>query len=109
MLPDPSSPDFPAALKAAREAAGLSRSELARRAQIHAVMPRRYEEPGCREFARPSSSTYWALNRALGFHAETAQPAAAEQDVALSEASIEQIVAELKQRGISATLSFPAV
>lgn len=68
MLPDPCSPDFPAALKARRESLGLSRSALARAAGIHVVMPRRYEEPDCREFAQPRTDTTWlALNRALGY------------------------------------------
>lgn len=68
MLPDPSSPQFPAALKARRESLGLSRSALARAAGIHVVMPRRYEEPDCREFAQPRADTTWlALNKALGY------------------------------------------
>jgi transcriptional regulator with XRE-family HTH domain len=68
MLPYPSSPEFPAALKARREALGMSRSALAREAKIHVVMPRRYEEPDCGEFARPRVDTTWlALNKALGY------------------------------------------
>ena len=68
MLPYPSSPEFPAALKARRESLGMSRSALAREAKIHVVMPRRYEEPDCGEFARPRvDSTWLALNKALGY------------------------------------------
>lgn len=67
MLPYPSSPEFPAALKARRESSGLSRSALARAANIHGVMPRRYEEPDCREFAKPRADTWIALNKALGY------------------------------------------
>jgi transcriptional regulator with XRE-family HTH domain len=68
MLPYPSSPEFPAALKARRESLGMSRSALARKAKIHVVMPRRYEEPDCGEFARPRVDTTWlALNKALGY------------------------------------------
>lgn len=68
MLPYPASPEFPAALKARRELLGLSRSALARAANIHGVMPRRYEEPDCREFARPRADSTWiALNKALGY------------------------------------------
>lgn len=68
MLPHPSSPEFPSALKARRELRGLSRAALARAANIHEVMPRRYEEPECGEFARPRPETTWlALNRALGY------------------------------------------
>lgn len=68
MLPHPTSPDFPAALKTRRELRGMSRAELARAADIHEVMPRRYEEPLCAEFAKPRPETTWlALNRALGY------------------------------------------
>lgn len=68
MLPYPASPEFPAALKARREFLGLSRSALARAANIHGVMPRRYEEPGCRDFTRPRADSTWiALNMALGY------------------------------------------
>ncbi|WP_458373670.1 helix-turn-helix domain-containing protein [Pseudomonas laurylsulfatiphila] len=68
MLPIPSSPEFPTALKARRESLGMSRSALAREAKIHVVMPRRYEEPDCGEFARPRVDTTWlALNKALGY------------------------------------------
>ncbi len=68
MLPYPSSPDFPSALKARRELRGMSRSALARAANIHVVMPRRYEEPDCGEFARPRAESTWiALNKALGY------------------------------------------
>jgi transcriptional regulator with XRE-family HTH domain len=68
MLPHPYSPDFPAALKARRELRGMSRAALARAANIHGVMPRRYEEPDCGEFAHPRPETTWlALNRALGY------------------------------------------
>lgn len=68
MLPFPSSPDFPAALKARRQLCGMSRAALARAAGIHMVMPRRYEEPECGEFARPRADSTWlALNKALGY------------------------------------------
>lgn len=68
MLPRPSSPEFPGALKALRELRGMNRAALARAANIHEVMPRRYEEPDCGEFARPRPETTWlALNRSLGF------------------------------------------
>lgn len=68
MLPHPSSPEFPRALKARRELRGMSRAALARAANIHEVMPRRYEEPDCGTFARPRPETTWlALNRALGY------------------------------------------
>ena len=65
MLPSPTSPDFPAALKARRELLGLSRAELARQANIHGVMPRRYEESDCGEFASPRADTWKKLNEIL--------------------------------------------
>lgn len=72
MLPYPRDPEFPAALKARRELRGMSRAALARAANIHEVMPRRYEEPDCGEFARPRPDSTWlALNRALGFEIPT--------------------------------------
>lgn len=72
MLPYPTDPDFPHALKARRELRGMSRADLARAANIHEVMPRRYEEPDCGEFARPRPESTWlALNRALGYDIPT--------------------------------------
>lgn len=109
-LPFPTSPDFPAALKAAREARGMSRAELARAAGIHAVMPRRYEEPDCGEFTKPTRNTWDALNRALyGGNAATATQPVTEVGVSLQVASLDEIVAELHRRKIGVTLSFPTV
>lgn len=72
MLPHPYSPEFPAALKARREMMGMTRAALAEAAKIHGVMPRRYEEPNCGEFARPRPETTWlSLNRALGYEIPT--------------------------------------
>ena len=72
MLPHPYAPEFPMALRARRELLGMSRAALARAAGIHGVMPRRYEEPDCGEFARPRPETTWlALNRALGYEIPT--------------------------------------
>ncbi len=65
MFPSPTSPEFPAALKARRELLGLSRAELARKANIHGVMPRRYEESDCGEFASPRADTWKKLNEIL--------------------------------------------
>jgi transcriptional regulator with XRE-family HTH domain len=72
MLPYPRDPSFPSALKAHREMRGMSREDLANAAGIHKVMPRRYEEPESRDFARPRPESTWlALNRALGFEIPT--------------------------------------
>lgn len=89
MLPYPSSPEFPAALKARREFLGLSRSALARAANIHVVMPRRYEEPDCGEFARPRADSTWlALNKALGYEVPAEILAALAQDDPLNTTGI---------------------
>lgn len=92
MLPLPLSDEFPSALKARREALGLSRSELARRAEIHGVMPRRYEDPDCGEFARPREDTWIALNRALGYEVEAATlPAVRPLSIAEAKAGLAQM------------------
>lgn len=65
MLPSPTSPDFPAALKARRGSIQGVRAELARKANIHGVMPRRYEESDCGEFASPRADTWKKLNEIL--------------------------------------------
>jgi ribosome-binding protein aMBF1 (putative translation factor) len=109
MLPKPSSSNFPETLKREREAQGMSRAALARAAGIHQVMPRRYEEPDCGEFTRPTHNTWLALNKALGFESNEhsiAKPS--ENRIPLVEASIDEIVDELGKRGITVTLSFPA-
>lgn len=116
MLPSAESIDFPPALKAARIARGMSRTALARAAHIHPVMPRRYEEPECGEFTRPTMNTWTALNRALGYsESGVVRPAprleeqpviAAPAVLSLRDATIEQIVAELHSRGIEPDLFF---
>ena len=115
-LPDKHSPVFPSVLKKTREGLGISRSELAKRAKIHGVMPRRYEEPDCAEFARPTHNTFQAINRALGLHwdgadqsVQTAQDEVLEGEVLLKDASIEQLIAELHHRNIEPSLSFKIV
>lgn len=109
-LPPSTSKDFPQALKAAREAKGMSRAELAHAVNIHQVMPRRYEEPDCGEFTRPRPATWLALNRVLGFEPDEASAKAeqaSETPVLLREATIEDIVAELHRRSIVPAFTFP--
>ena len=92
----------------------MSRAALARAAHIHEVMPRRYEEVESGEFTRPTMNTYLALNRALGLTddetVETSSPVqqkqAVEQGVFLHKATIDEIVAELHKRNITATMVF---
>jgi transcriptional regulator with XRE-family HTH domain len=102
MLPEASSKDFPAALKRERTAKNMSRAQLAKAAGIHAVMPRRYEEANCTEFAKPNHNTWLALNKALGLF----ESPDVHELPSLDKASLEEITAELKKRGISVTLSF---
>lgn len=103
MLPNPQSPKFPSALKAAREQRGMSRAELAKAAGIHEVMPRRYEERDCGEFSSPRMGTWLALNKALGFEVESEKE---DSGVFLSEASLEEIVQELKNRKVKPIFEF---
>lgn len=113
MLPPPNSPDFPAALKAARIAQNMSRADLARKAQINAVMPRRYEEPDAEDFSQPRHNTWLWLNYALGFcdkpspSSEETSPSI-EAGPLLRDATIDQIVVELRSRGATVGLTFPA-
>lgn len=101
MLPHVLSPNFRQALKEAREAAGLSYSELARKAGIHAVMPARYEREDHSNATLPSTATLRKLNAALfpGEGVESKGPSNASNAVALEEADTAAIVAELKRRG----------
>jgi transcriptional regulator with XRE-family HTH domain len=121
MLPKPNSSDFPEALKQERTTQNMSRAQLARLAGIHKVMPRRYEEPDCGEFARPIWNTWIALNKALGFDVteltdfKSVKDAPmrsiamiAEKHLTLCDASTDDIVAELHKRGITVTLTFSA-
>lgn len=71
MLPRPTDAAFPAALQARRESLGMSRSALARAANIHVVMPRRYEDADCADFTQPRHETWVALNKALGYDLDT--------------------------------------
>lgn len=109
MLPLPTDPGFPAALKAARINAGLSRRELSDRAGINVVMIGRYEEPSTQSFSQPSPPTWRKLNEALGF-SNPAQPSSlpAPEVVNLKTATLDQIAAEVRSRGVAMTLSFPA-
>jgi len=105
MLPLPTDSTFPAALKAARTRAGLSRRQLADRAGINVVMIGRYEEPETQSFSEPSPPTWRKLNDALGLSVSD-QPTPGVVD--LKTATLDQIVAEVRSRGAAMTLSFPA-
>ncbi len=109
MLPMPTDAAFPAALKRAREAKGLSYAGLARLAQTHSVMPARYEN-GVNGGApvQPTHNTWLALNKALGFtpEPEIVEPALPSSDVVLRQATIEQIAHELHTRNIKPTFEY---
>lgn len=64
-LPKVTDANFRAALKEARLAAGLTYSELARRASIHAVMPSRYENVEHSNATLPNLRTWKKLNEVL--------------------------------------------
>lgn len=98
MLPIRTSPDFPQALKAAREAKGLSYKELADLVGINAAMPSRYENREHGNFGHPSEKTWKALNAVLF----DTQNGAAHDRLTLKAASVQDIVAELKARGATA-------
>ena len=114
MLPLPTDPNFPSALKAARTTAGLNRRELADRAGINVVMIGRYQEPETQSFSQPSAPTWRKLNDALGLSTSAPPPPAAlpavpaPETVDLKSATLDQIVAEVRSRGAAMTLSFPA-
>jgi transcriptional regulator with XRE-family HTH domain len=115
MLPLPTEPSFPAALKAARTHAGLNRRQLSDKAGINVVMIGRYEEPGTQSFSKPSSPTWRKLNDALGLSTSAPPPPTAvlpavpaPEVVDLKTATLDQIVAEVRSRGAAMTLSFPA-
>jgi len=107
MLPNPKSSNFSSALRNARKAANLTLSELAEKAYISVVMPGRYE----RGEAKPTMGTWQALNKALyeELDDEEVEAEAVKQHMGemLTEATIEDILEELKSRGFNnVTLSY---
>lgn len=84
----------------------MNRSQLSRAAGIHSVMIGRYEDRNSTQFTQPTHNTWLALNRALGMQTP-ASATGTPSSVLLEDATIDQIVANLKARGIGVTLSFP--
>ena len=103
MLPKPASAEFPKALKTTREAKGLSYSDLARLVGIHPVMPARYENLNHSNNCRPRSKTWNKLNAVLFGESsiEKVSGNGATPTPSLGEASVEEIIKELKARGAS--------
>jgi predicted transcriptional regulator len=99
MLPNPTSKNFPDALQKARKSAGLTQEELAKKAGVAKVMPGRYE----RGIHVPDMENWGKINRALFPDAKESEIVAAQKskDSMLSEASIEEILEELKRRGFA--------
>lgn len=105
-LPDRENPTFPAALKAAREARNLSYSNLARAIGISTVMPSRYENPNHSLFGAPSQDTWRKLDEFFASPTKT-QEFAAGKTQSLSAYSVDELIAEIKQRGaIAVQISF---
>jgi transcriptional regulator with XRE-family HTH domain len=107
MLPNPKSSNFASALRNARKAADLTLSELAEKAGISVVMPGRYE----RAEAKPTMGTWQLLNKALysDLDDDEVEAEAVKQHMgeSLTEATIEDILEELKSRGFNnVTLSY---
>jgi transcriptional regulator with XRE-family HTH domain len=111
-LPPATDPTFRDKLREAREARGLSQYALAKLAGIAGVMPKRYEDASDRYATLPNAGTWHKLNAVL-FPTGEAQaavpgsPAAtrhAEPRSVLADATIEDIVAELKRRGASSVV-----
>lgn len=106
MLPNPKSNNFRSALRNARIEAGLTLSQLADAAGISKVMPGRYE----RGTTQPTMGTWQELNKVLfEVDDDEVEAEAVKQEVgnSLSEATLEEILEELKGRGFcSVTLSY---
>jgi len=112
-LPKITDPNFRPALKEARLNAKLSFRELAKRADIHEVMPSRYENAAHSNATLPSLKTWEKLNEVLfgdvpcdaGVEAPSNAPVTESIDAPLPyarllrDAPIDEIVAELKRRG----------
>jgi len=101
MLPNPKHKTFPEALRNARKAAGMTQAELSIAADISNVMAGRYE----RGMHSPEMSTWAKLNKALFPQVNESELEAIIQDdfteIALGEASVEEIIEELKKRGFA--------
>ena len=108
-LPPADDPGFRERLREAREARGLSQYALAKLAGIAGVMPKRYEDASDKYATLPNISTWHKLNAVLfpatdsGGTGNTGpgpgRSSGAKMPRLLADASIEDIISELKQRG----------
>lgn len=108
-LPPPDSPEFPAALAAARKAAGISAAELARRAGISPTMVARYESTTRKDHHRPRAHIVTRLEQALrdaGVPVNGSTPVNSSTVApALSDATLDALIAELERRGYGVTIT----
>ena len=105
ILPPRLSPEFPTALRELRERTTLNFSELARLVEVSSSMINRYEQG----VSSPRPSTYLKLNEVIYEHLDENVRAALTQpsETSLTTASIEELCAELKRRGVTTiTLTF---
>ncbi|MEI6708565.1 MAG: helix-turn-helix transcriptional regulator [Methylococcales bacterium] len=103
MLPQRTDKNFPSALKLARESKGLTYTQLAKLLDISPVMPSRYENEAHSSFCTPRQDTWEKLNTVLFSEVQTNSNLVKEHDerIYLDEASVEEIIHELKSRGIT--------
>jgi transcriptional regulator with XRE-family HTH domain len=97
MLPQANSPDFPEALKKARESKGLNYTQLAKMSRISPVMPARYENRDNANFGTPNQKTWEMLNKVL-FDTELPDFDDNGEDKLLKDASMDELIHELKIR-----------
>ena len=95
MLPNPKSESFPSQLRRERKSAELTLTELAEAAGISNVMPGRYEGGE----AVPTMHTWQRLNEAL-FDEVAEDEEIPTLGTTLEVATIEDLVEELKNRGV---------
>jgi len=106
MLPRPTSPEFPDALKGARESKGLNFTQLAKLCDISPVMPSRYEDRQHSSFCPPSDKTWEKLNQVF-FDTSSSTSSDSTGGQLLGEASIEKLIQALKNLGAtSVTVTF---
>jgi transcriptional regulator with XRE-family HTH domain len=117
MLPDRNSPEFPAALRLARLSKGLNMKQLAAAIGIDGAMIGRYEDPNHSWHSKPSQKTWDLLNTFLFtnnvnsatdflIEKKSATDTSMRSTTPLGEASIEEIVSELKKRGATVDIRF---
>lgn len=98
-LPPPTDPTFRMKLREAREARNLSQYALAKLAGVALVMPKRWEDASDKYATLPNAASWAKLNSVLFPADHDAGMTTAGAPKSLDQASVEEIVAELKRRG----------